>query len=119
MVTPYCAKTNHPIYMTTSTIHWPALIQHLGDAELALLNDAEAFATWPVPTTSTRLIDATGQILIPSPDKHLTVHGQATLSEILTLIRQHALLEGVCCTSKLGAASIAEAFAILASLIKD
>lgn len=119
MVTPYCVKTNHPIDMTTSTIHWPALIQYLGDAELALLNDAEAFATWPVPTTSTRLIDATGQIFIPGPDKHLTADGQATLSEILTLIRHHALLEGVCCTSKLGAASIPEAFAILASLIKD
>ena len=104
--------------MTNHHIHWPALIQHTGDVELELLVDAQAFATWQASGTQARMIDVSGQVFALGPDKQPVAAGRASLEEILALVRQHALLEGVCCTSKLGAADIPAAFIILASLVQ-
>lgn len=106
--------------MTFTTPQWPALIRHHGDAELEYIPDAEAFHTWQhsIPTPAT-LIDATGQAFELSAKKELLSASKLPLEEILALIRAHAALEGVCCTTKLGAPDIPSAMALLASLVKE
>ena len=96
------------------------MIRHHGDAELEYIPDAEAFRTWqhtfPTPAT---LIDVAGQAFELSAKKDLLSVTQLPLEEILALIRAHAALEGVCCTTKLGAPDIPSAMALLASLVKE
>lgn len=106
--------------MTSSTPQWPALIRHHGDAELEYIPDAEAFHAWQhvIPTPAT-LIDVTGQAFELGGKQHLRPTTKLPLEEILELIRAHAALEGICCTTKLGAYDIPSAMALLASLVED
>ncbi|MFL9608872.1 DUF4144 family protein [Methylobacillus sp. Pita2] len=107
--------------MTLTTSHlpaWPALLQHHGDAELEFIPDATAFDRWQTSSTPAKLIDTEGRIFEIDRDKHLRAAGYASLEEILGLIRAHALLEGVCCTPKLGAPDIPSAMTVLSSLVE-
>jgi len=94
------------------------LIQHPGDAELEFIPDAAAFDTWQVTSTPATLIDKEGKTYVIGRDKHLIMKGLTSLEEILALIRAHAILEGICCTPKLGAPDIPTALTILSSIVK-
>lgn len=106
--------------MTSSTPQWPALIRHHGNAELEYIPDAVAFRAWqPATLTPATLIDVIGQAFELSARKHLLPTTKLPLEEMLELIRAHAALEGICCTTKLGASNIPSAMALLAGLVKD
>ena len=102
-------------------IHWPAIIQYAGQAELAYVPD---LAAWQKEThgqgvlrAGDRLADSLGAVYeadgggLPQPT------GQTlTLDVVLELVRAHAATQGLCCTAKLAAPSIADAIRLIATL---
>lgn len=104
--------------MTTSTIHWPAIIQYRGADELEYLADAEALAAWQ-GRSAVRLIDSTGASYALQPDHSFNRQADSTLQEILSLVRAHAAQQGICCTTKIAATNIANAIKLMASLADD
>lgn len=117
---PNAIPASH-IDMLPITPQWPALIQHQGDAELEYIPHAEAFDTWqryPISTPAI-MIDAAGLAFDLGNGNHLQPRSIVSLEEILSLIRAHAALEGICCTTKLGASDIPSAMALLASLVQE
>lgn len=104
--------------MTTSSIHWPAIIQHPGADELEYLAEPESLAAWQGRST-VRLIDSAGASYALQPAHTLTRQADSTLQEILGLVRAHAAQQGICCTPKIAAANIADAIKLMASLADD
>ena len=106
-------------------IHWPAIIQYAGQAELGYVPDQRTWESdshlqmhaWQ-PTD--RLIDSRGVVhalwqgMLPQPTAH-----SVALDELLHIIRAHAAQAGLCCTAKLSAPSIAEAVRLVGTLHED
>lgn len=104
--------------MNTDSIHWPAILQHPGADELEYLADQQTLTAWQGRSTVT-LIDSLGASYALTPKLALSRQGNLSLQEILTLVRAHAAQQGICCTPKIGAANIADAIKLLASLGED
>ena len=106
-------------------IHWPAIIQYAGQAELGYVPDHRGWESDPhlqmhawQPTD--RLIDSRGivhalrQEILPEKTTH-----SIALDELLHIVRAHAAQAGLCCTAKLSAPSIAEAVRLVGTLHED
>ena len=103
--------------MHGDTINWPAIIHHAGDDELDYIADRHSWNTWPPSHGNARLIDAAGHAYAISSHRQLEPDNTVlSLHEILALVRTHAMLEGVCCTTKIGAANIHDAISLVASM---
>ena len=109
-------------------IHWPAIIQYAGQAELAYVPDQAAWENnaylHPHAWQATdRLIDSQGAIhaFIPAGKiAELQSTGNAmSRDELLHLVRTHAAQAGLCCIAKLSAPTIAEAIKLVGSLHED
>lgn len=109
----------------TTGIVWPAVIRFCGSDELSRVPNQE---TWKSDLDlhpgryqpDDVLIDARGDqyalstkvegAILPEPTGET-----CTLAEIIELVRKHVAQTGACCVSKLYAASIPEAFALLSA----
>ena len=105
-------------------IHWPAIIQYAGQAELAYVPDAAAWqaeahgrnGAWHADD---RLVDSRGEVYgmhggLPQPTGQTLM-----LDAVLDLVRAHAAAQGLCCTAKLAAPSIADAIRLVATLHEE
>ncbi|MCB5186823.1 DUF4144 domain-containing protein [Methylobacillus caricis] len=103
--------------MSDHAIHWPAIIHHAGDDELEYIADQQGWNFWHPSHGKSRLIDTAGRIYTITSHRKLQAEGTSlSLDEILALVRAHAMLEGICCTTKIGAANIHAAITLVASL---
>ncbi|MCB5184955.1 DUF4144 domain-containing protein [Methylobacillus gramineus] len=103
--------------MHDDTIHWPAIIQHAGDDELDYIADQQSWNAWPPSQGDARFIDSAGRVYVITGPRQLKLKNtRLSLNEILTLVRAHAMLEGLCCTTKIGAANIQDAISLIPSM---
>lgn len=103
-------------------IRWPAVIQYAGQAELAYVADA---ASWQQQAghryrRDDRLIDADGRCYRLDQRAQDQAQPQAeaeplTLAQATALLRAHTAQQGECCSAKLHATSIAQAWQATAS----
>jgi hypothetical protein len=115
--------------MIDEPVRWPAIIVHAGDPELVLVDDQsvwdaceEMHAGHYQPDDC--LVDVGGQVfrLVGAAGQGIELQASGEtlpLVEVLGLVKAHAAHTGSCCVAKLYAATIADAFHMLASLGDD
>lgn len=107
-------------------VAWPAIIQYSGEDELTYIGSQ---SEWELDAAlyalsleeGDRLIDGQGLIyaLVKNARQRVTPQSSgkaATLTEVVTLVRNHAAQSGACCVAKLNARTIAEAIALVESI---
>jgi hypothetical protein len=107
-------------------IDWPAIIKYADDAELQFISDETVWRNDPDLhdygyAESDCLVDVSGTLYSLSYKVNGCINPQPAgrsmgLQEILGLVKAHAAQKGSCCVARLYAPTIADAFAIVASL---
>ena len=123
--------TAQPASQSQTKIQWPAILIHMEDDELVYLKneqDWELEAQGHIDDLS-HLFDSSGVSFCLKldtldaniPNKHLSwipATEPISLAQVLSRIRQHASTLGHCCTAKLGANTVEQAFEIIKYLDK-
>lgn len=105
----------------SAQITWPAILIQEGQAELLFL---ESQANWIVESQgyiedASRLVDSSGRCYVREQQSWKGSTQTMPLNELVELIRHHASTMGHCCTAKIGARSLEQAFEIMEYLETD